>query len=86
MAAGGVVDLTWADFDVYTTLERDVLHRALPLVWTVSTGSSRATVDLVTNTVVSVVHVRDTGGFTPSGCVDLLQIRPLLTRTAWRSP
>lgn len=76
--------MTWADFDADTTLERDVLRRALPLAETVSTGRSRATVDLVTNAVAIAVGVQDTVGPTPSGCVDLLQIRPLLTGTAWK--
>ncbi|MGH3772386.1 MAG: hypothetical protein ACRDRW_13500 [Pseudonocardiaceae bacterium] len=76
--------MAWADFDADTALERDVLRRALPLAETVSTGSSRATVDLAANSAATAVAVHDTVGLTPSGCVDLLQIRPLLTGTAWK--
>lgn len=38
--------MSWADFDVDSALERDLLVRALPLVPTTSDGSLTAVVDM----------------------------------------
>jgi hypothetical protein len=84
--------MTWSEFDISTALERDVLWRALPLVATESTGESHAVVDMgepgarmfadVDATIFSTFH--EVVGPNPGGCVDLLQIRPLLVGTAWK--
>lgn len=76
--------MSWNDFDEASALERDVLARALPLVPLVSDGSSAVMIDLAANTVTASVAVHETIGATPSGCVDLLQIRPLLVGAAWK--
>lgn len=76
--------MSWTDFDADTLLERDMLLRALPLAETISTGSSRATVDLAADTVATAVAANETVGPTPAGCVDLLGIRPPLAGAAWK--
>jgi hypothetical protein len=78
--------VAWPDFDVDSALERDVLRRALPLVPTVSDGTRRIAVDQTTDTVGAAITLGVAGvvGPTPSGCVDLLAIRPLLVGAAWK--
>ncbi|MCW2501397.1 MAG: hypothetical protein JWN87_3073 [Frankiales bacterium] len=77
--------MSWADFDVASTLERDLLSRALPLVDLVAGPSaSTATIDTATNTAQVSVTISETLGPTPSGCIDLLRIRPLLVGAAWK--
>ena len=79
--------MSWQDFGDDTALERTLLEQALPLVATESTGAWRATVDLTHPERVSMaaqVGVADSFGPTPEGCVELLQIRPLLFGTAWK--
>lgn len=76
--------MTWATFDVNTALERDLLLRSLPLIPTQSDGSSSATIDFAADTANVAISVVDTVGATPSECVDLLAIRPLLVGAAWK--
>lgn len=76
--------MSWTDFEADSALERVLLERALPLVPTASDGSSRSTIDLAADTANVAIAVGDTLGPTPSGCVELLQIRPLLIGAAWK--
>jgi len=77
--------VTWADFETNSALERDVLLRCLPLAATESSSSSRITIDMaVPDAALREITLGETIGPTPQGCVDLLQIRPLLTGTAWK--
>jgi hypothetical protein len=75
---------TWADFDLDTTLERDMLARSLPLAPT--RGTDHATITTRPPYSNVAVHLRTAGtlGPTPSGCIKLLAIRPLLFGTAWK--
>ncbi|YCH06394.1 hypothetical protein ACTAQJ_14875 [Arthrobacter sp. alpha11c] len=75
--------MTWADFEVSTILERDVLERAMPLV-PQGTTVTRATLDSATDETQLFVAAADTSGPTPEGCVTLLKLRPLLFGTAWK--
>ena len=83
-AASIASTMSWTDFDADTSLERDMLRRALPLAETISTGNAHATVDLAANRVAIGVSLSETAGATPASCVDLLRIRPLLTGAAWK--
>lgn len=69
--------MSWTEFEADSALERVLLERALPLVPTASDGSSRSTIDLAADTANVAIAVGDTLGPTPSGCVELLQVRPL---------
>lgn len=76
--------MTWADFDSDSSLERDLLSRALPLVPTASDGSSGVVIDMAANTAKAAMTFNATIGPTPGGCVKLLAIRPLLVGAAWK--
>jgi len=76
--------VSWSDFDLASALERDVLRRALPLIPSSGQKSARATLDLATGVIHAVVGVQDTLGASPEGCIELLQLRPLLTGAAWK--
>ena len=78
--------MSWQDFADDTALERTLLEQALPLVATESTGAWRAEVDMtrLDLTVSAQLGFAETIGPTPEGCVELLQIRPLLLGTAWK--
>jgi hypothetical protein len=76
--------MTWSDFDADSALERDMLRRALALVPTTGDGSSRATIDLAADSAEVAIAVGDTLGPTPSRCIELLRIRPLLLGAAWK--
>lgn len=75
---------SWADFDIDTALERDMLSRSLPLAPT--SGFDYATILIRPPLRNVAVHLRsgDTLGATPASCVELLSIRPLLVGTAWK--
>lgn len=76
--------MPWGEFDKDSALERDLLSRALPLVPTSSQGTSRATLDLATNTSKVDLSVSDVLGTTPDRCIELLGLRPLLVGAAWK--
>ncbi|HEX9682437.1 MAG TPA: hypothetical protein VGA13_05105 [Acidimicrobiales bacterium] len=76
--------MSWADFDTDSALERDLIERALSLVPVVSDGSSSVTIDMTANTAQVAVTFGETLGPSPSGCVRLLGIRPLLVGAAWK--
>src|SRR5664280_965922 len=61
-----------------------MLLRALPLVPTESSGGSRVKVDREAASTQVAVAMLDASGATPSSCVDLLRIRPLLVGAAWK--
>ena len=61
-----------------------MLQRALPLVPTSGGEEASARVDLASDTVSVFVTARDTFGATPTSCIELLQIRPLLVGAAWK--
>ena len=76
--------MTWRDFDVETALERDMLQRSLPLVPLSSGADADAVIDMATGSAHLALRVSDTLGPTPSGCVAVLEIRPLLVSAAWK--
>jgi hypothetical protein len=76
--------MTWQDFDEETALERDTLQRSLPLVPLSSSGDADAVIDMATGHAHVGLRVSETLGATPSGCVELLGIRPLLVSAAWK--
>lgn len=76
--------MSWTEFGTESALERDSLQRALPLVPTTSDSSSRATIDLAANTAQVAISVGETLGATPTSCVELLRLRPLLVGAAWK--
>lgn len=76
--------MTWQEFDEETALERDTLHRSLPLVPLASRGDADAVIDMATGHAQVELHVNETLGPTPGGCVELLGIRPLLVSAAWK--
>ncbi len=77
--------MSWSDFDAASALERDVLQRALPLVPTASDGSARVVIDVAADRADVAIGVTDVLGATPSSCIELLAIRPLLVGAAWKT-
>jgi hypothetical protein len=73
--------MTWMDFDNDSALERDILERALPLA---GEAGHVFMVDAAQQSVAVNIRFTGTLGPTPEKCVDLLQIRPLLTGAAWK--
>lgn len=76
--------MSWIDFELSSALERDLLQRALPLLPTMSDGSSRAIIDLAADSADVAMSVIETLGPTPAGCIELLHLRPLLVGAAWK--
>lgn len=77
--------MTWTEFASETALDRDVLVRALPLVHLMAGPSpDTAVLNVAANTAQVSVLVTESLGATPSSCVDLLRLRPLLVGAAWR--
>lgn len=77
--------MSWQDFDLDSRLERDLLRRALPLVPTSSTDANQSTLDQATNTANHAASAVSTLGATPTKCIELLSIRPLLIGAAWKT-
>lgn len=75
---------TWADFDLESALERDMLTRALPLLPIDSRTRPLITIDLASRATAIHLSSHSTIGPTPQACVELLQVRPLLVGTAWK--
>jgi hypothetical protein len=76
--------MIWADFDIDTALERDVLQRCLSLAQKTSDGTTWAVIDMQAGSVNGGGFVAFVVGHAaPSDCIELLQIRPLLFGTAW---
>lgn len=76
--------MVWSDFDTDSALERDLLHRALPLMPTASNGSRRITVDQTKGSVSVAIVLGDMFAATPDKCIEMLGIRPLLVGAGWK--
>src|SRR4051794_29658913 len=76
--------MTWMDFDNDSALEREILERALPLLPLTGEAGHVFMVDAAQQSMGVNIRLTDTLGPTPKSCVDLLQIRPLLTGAAWK--
>lgn len=75
--------MSWADFDVASALERDVLSRALPILPPSGTYA-RATYDTTVKGTQIALGVTDSVGLTPEGCIEQLALRPLFVGAAWK--
>jgi hypothetical protein len=73
--------MAWADFELETSLERDLLNRALPLT---SGDAGTVRIDLAADTAQIAMTFSESLGSTPGGCVKLLRIRPLMFGAAWK--
>lgn len=77
--------MDWAEFAVDSELERDVLRRALPLSPSRAGSGSRTEFDQRRDAAHHYVEVEcAVAGPSPSSCLRLLGIRPLLVGTAWK--
>lgn len=78
--------MTWTDFETESALERDTLQRALPLSAISSDQSSTVEIDMADIAAPLKIGLTfsETLGATPSGCIELLRIRPLLVGCAWK--
>lgn len=77
--------MSWQEFDLDSRLERDLLRRALPLVPTGSSEANQSTLDQATNTAHHAATAVSILGATPTKCIELLSIRPLLIGAAWKT-
>jgi hypothetical protein len=76
--------MTWQDLDEATSLERELLRRALPLAPTVGRRSSSSILDQATGAVDYALTFEDSLGPDSAAWVERLGIRPLLVGAAWK--
>lgn len=77
----------WERFYEDSSLERDLLRRALNLTPATSDGAIQYSLDLRNRTLaanINATFATSTIGPTAEGCIQLLSIRPLLTGSAWK--
>lgn len=78
-----MVGVIWADFDIDTALERDILQSSLQAIDRAH-GSRNSTIYLQNGSRQISRTITDHVGMSPADCVDRLKIRPLLVGVAWK--